>query len=344
MVIDAHLHCTGQETTDEVLRALDEARIDHGVLLAPFLSPGYSLADPASLERANTHLARLVRGQGDRLSGLAVVNPSHPGAARALARAFCRQSYFQALGMGVSPGLLSCDTNGVDTRVFKAQPGRPAGLREQLGLARGCGDGAEVPLIGFVGRLSPEKGPEVAVRAALLLQARCPDAHLVLVGDGPMRGELAVQIRMLGLGEHVHLLGLRDDMPAVYNDFDLVVCPSHSGMAQRARQHACERFSLDASVHRVAALLHRLARPHGQTAQHATGLPPNVSGIGSANGRSGRNGSNGSSTRNEASSRRTFPPRNGAARGVPRRTLSSGGRSPRSVHPRPAGRVFEPKH
>lgn len=87
MVIDAHLHCSGQETTDEVLRALDEARIDHGVLLAPFLSPGYSLADPASLERANTHLAQLVRGHGDRLSGLAVVNPSHPGAARALARA-----------------------------------------------------------------------------------------------------------------------------------------------------------------------------------------------------------------------------------------------------------------
>ena len=87
MLIDVHLHCTGEETALEVLSTLDDAGVDHGVLLAPFLSPGYSLADPASLVRGNEHLARLVRGHGDRLSGLAVVNPSHPGADRALARA-----------------------------------------------------------------------------------------------------------------------------------------------------------------------------------------------------------------------------------------------------------------
>lgn len=61
-MIDAHLHCTGQETTGDVLGSLDDADIDIGVLLAPFLSDGYSLADPDSLRRANTHLARLVRG------------------------------------------------------------------------------------------------------------------------------------------------------------------------------------------------------------------------------------------------------------------------------------------
>lgn len=67
----------------------------------------------------------------------------------------CRQSFFQAVGMGVSSGLLGCDTNGVDTRVFKPQSGRSVGLREQLGLAHGCGDGGEVPLIGFVGLQAP---------------------------------------------------------------------------------------------------------------------------------------------------------------------------------------------
>ena len=87
MVIDAHLHCTGRETAADVMRSLDDAGIDVGVLLAPFLSDGYSLGDAASLRRANDHLATLVRGHGDRLRGLAVVNPLHPGATDDLQRA-----------------------------------------------------------------------------------------------------------------------------------------------------------------------------------------------------------------------------------------------------------------
>ena len=81
MVIDAHLHCTGRETTSDVLQSLDDAGIDHAVLLAPFLDPPYRLDDAASLRAGNAHLAALVRGHGDRLSGFAVVNPSLPGAA-----------------------------------------------------------------------------------------------------------------------------------------------------------------------------------------------------------------------------------------------------------------------
>jgi predicted TIM-barrel fold metal-dependent hydrolase len=87
MVIDAHLHCTGGERSSDVLRSLDDADIDVGVLLAPFLSDGYSLADPASLRRGNAHLAELIRGHPDRLVGLAVVNPAQPGAADDLRRA-----------------------------------------------------------------------------------------------------------------------------------------------------------------------------------------------------------------------------------------------------------------
>lgn len=75
MIVDAHLHCSGAERADEVLRALDDARVDVAVLLAPFLSEGFSLDDPESLVRANEHLARLVRGRADRLVGFAVVDP-----------------------------------------------------------------------------------------------------------------------------------------------------------------------------------------------------------------------------------------------------------------------------
>lgn len=87
MVIDAHLHCTGTETADGVLRSLDEAGIDLGVLLAPFLDNGYTMHDAASLRQANAHLARLVHGHADRLVGFAVLNPSLPGAVDDLQRA-----------------------------------------------------------------------------------------------------------------------------------------------------------------------------------------------------------------------------------------------------------------
>jgi len=80
MIIDAHLHCSGGEKSDDVLRSLDDANVDVAVLLAPFLSVGFSLDDAASLKRANAHLAQLVRGHADRLVGFAVVDPRDPEA------------------------------------------------------------------------------------------------------------------------------------------------------------------------------------------------------------------------------------------------------------------------
>ena len=86
-IIDAHLHCSGREDSAGVLRALDEAGIERGVLLAPFLSPGHALGDAASMRRGNAHLARLVRGHEDRLTGFAVVDPRDDHAAQDLRHA-----------------------------------------------------------------------------------------------------------------------------------------------------------------------------------------------------------------------------------------------------------------
>lgn len=80
-IVDAHLHASGREQADEVLRALDEAGVELACVLAPFLDAPYSLQDADSLRAANAHLAALVRGHSDRLLGFAVVNPALPGAA-----------------------------------------------------------------------------------------------------------------------------------------------------------------------------------------------------------------------------------------------------------------------
>lgn len=85
-IIDVHLHASGRETGRQVLRALDAAGVDQACVLAPFLTPPYSLHDPGALRAANQHLARLVRGHEDRLIGFAVVNPALPGALDELER------------------------------------------------------------------------------------------------------------------------------------------------------------------------------------------------------------------------------------------------------------------
>jgi predicted TIM-barrel fold metal-dependent hydrolase len=87
VIIDAHLHCSGRESDADVLRALDDARVDIGVLLAPFLDSPYRYDDRLSLQRANQHLAALVSGHADRLIGFAVINAALPGAATDLREA-----------------------------------------------------------------------------------------------------------------------------------------------------------------------------------------------------------------------------------------------------------------
>nr|MDQ3959304.1 hypothetical protein [Pseudomonadota bacterium] len=77
MIIDAHIHCSGHEDTDEVLRALDAAGVEAAVLLAPFLSPPFQLDDACALRIANEHLADLIASHGDRMIGFAVINPLH---------------------------------------------------------------------------------------------------------------------------------------------------------------------------------------------------------------------------------------------------------------------------
>ncbi len=134
----------------------------------------------------------------------------------------CRQSYFHALGLGVSAGQLSCNPNGVDTEMFRPGPRPTAGIREALDIP------AEARIVGFLGRLSPEKGPEVFLRAALLAHARLPDTRFVFVGDGPLAPTLRQSIAVMGLGERVHLAGLRRDVADVLHDIDVLVSSSHS--------------------------------------------------------------------------------------------------------------------
>lgn len=64
-----------------------------------------------------------------------------------------------------------------------------------------------VPLFVSVGRLIPRKRYDVLLEAWRDVR----DAHLVIIGDGPLKAQLLENIAAWGLGERVHLLGFVDE-------------------------------------------------------------------------------------------------------------------------------------
>lgn len=80
---------------------------------------------------------------------------------------------------------------GVDTAVFRPDPGARAELRGRYGIG-------DAPLVVCVGRLVPRKGQDVLIRALPRIRAAVPGARLLLVGDGPHRARLQ---RLAGAGD-----------------------------------------------------------------------------------------------------------------------------------------------
>lgn len=77
------------------------------------------------------------------------------------------------------------------------------------------------PRVVMVGRLVAQKNPLLFVAAAAALRAQRPDVCFQLVGDGPLRGEVAAAVRAAGLGDCLALAGERRDVPALLHDADL---------------------------------------------------------------------------------------------------------------------------
>lgn len=83
-----------------------------------------------------------------------------------------------------------------------------------------------VKIIGTVTRLREEKGNEYLIRALPMVVEQGVDFILLIVGDGPLRGELEALVKDLGLQSFVRFLGFRSDVPALLSLFDVQVIPS----------------------------------------------------------------------------------------------------------------------
>jgi glycosyltransferase involved in cell wall biosynthesis len=123
-----------------------------------------------------------------------------------------------ARGIGES-SLYEVIPPGIDTRPFEdlvALRARGERIRRELGIPQGR------PVAGSVGRLSPQKNPCMLIDAI----RGVPDLHLLLVGDGPLRGALERHALELGLAERVHFAGLQADPAPWYAAMDVFVLTS----------------------------------------------------------------------------------------------------------------------
>lgn len=82
----------------------------------------------------------------------------------------------------------------------------------------------------FSGLISHDRGVEVAIDAIARLRAKRPGRYaLLIVGEGPMKAELAAKVHALGLDDDVHLAGWMDyaKLPDVVLHSDVGILPFH---------------------------------------------------------------------------------------------------------------------
>lgn len=109
--------------------------------------------------------------------------------------------------------------NAIDTYKFAFSVEKRQKARMELGLA---GKFA----IGHVGRIELVKNHQFLINTFSKVVERIPNAALVLVGDGKLRGQVEEQIKKLSLQDRVKVLGKRDDADFILQAMDVFLLPS----------------------------------------------------------------------------------------------------------------------
>lgn len=136
--------------------------------------------------------------------------------------------------------------NGVDVRQFS--PG-PSGQHQAYELRARHGIDQNAFVVGTVGRLAPEKNQRALIDALADARISGVNMHLLLAGDGPMRGQLEQHAGERGVASAVTFMGQLTDVRAALRMLDVFVLPS-----------ATETFSnaaLEAMAMRIPVILTR---------------------------------------------------------------------------------------
>ncbi len=133
--------------------------------------------------------------------------------------------YFYAKEIGNKPRLAAFAAHHADacisisaytSQLLREHGARPSLLRQiapGVDLPADAGAlPAERPTVVTVSRLADRyKGHDVLVRALALVRRQVPDVEWVVVGDGPLRGEIESQVRAAGIQDTVRFVGAVSD-------------------------------------------------------------------------------------------------------------------------------------
>ncbi|SEK53409.1 Glycosyltransferase involved in cell wall bisynthesis [Aquimarina amphilecti] len=109
--------------------------------------------------------------------------------------------------------------NAIDTAVFSHNKEVAKQYKEEFGLQSRL-------VIGHVGRFASQKNHAFLLRVFAALLKEKSDCDLVMIGDGPLRKVMEKEANNLGVNDNVHFLGVRADVPELFQMFDVFVFPS----------------------------------------------------------------------------------------------------------------------
>jgi len=123
---------------------------------------------------------------------------------------------------GATPGQVRVIPCGIDLKLFKPQDQLQA--RVKLGL------GQREPVLLFVGRLDPFKGPDLLLRCAAMMEEK---AQIVIVGGNSSHDKDVQQLKklavQLNINKRVHFIDAQPQykLPVFYSAADVTVVPSY---------------------------------------------------------------------------------------------------------------------
>jgi len=145
-----------------------------------------------------------------------------------------QQVYQRFVGDGMVPADKAMTVlNAVPMTKYTAPAAHRAAARLGLGLSQ------QDLVIGCVGRLVPLKNHQLLIRCLPELVKHFPQLKLVLIGDGPVRDELADQGRSLGVAQHIVFAGLREQVDTLLPALDVFALPSTTEGVSIALLEAC---------------------------------------------------------------------------------------------------------